>query len=471
MQNEINQTERPPISADLLSSYLRGTALDAERKQIDLLLQEDEMLQEAMEGLKQMNNPAMLVALANEMNQTIGIKSGFVLPKSKLFHISSAAIKPTLAIAASLVVVAGSFFLLQQYSGSQKDLALAKKQDTTATLADEAFEKTDIYSDSSSNQLIGLKKTVNKEEAILNQQYIDQLDSTNAKNAMPNLNVGTVPSIVIASNMMNPMKSMTAGMLNKMGDNPSGSGVQEKNPKQSQNTLVLKGQVIDNSTNQPIKGASIIVDGKMMATSNINGFYEVPIESGKHDIVYAQLGYDDEKQQLLLNGETKKQVNVALNQSLVASNGLAAKYEDQTAKANDQSIASGASTIIGNSADKNTNSTDNAALKTGLNDYSAQNYNGAISNLSKTLANDPNNKDALFYLAMSHYNLGNMNKAISYYSKTISNGGKYREDALWYKAQILLQQKNTEQARTLLEALKDTKYSQRSVKLLESIDK
>jgi hypothetical protein len=81
MQNEINQTERPPISADLLSSYLRGTALDAERKQIDLLLQEDEMLQEAMEGLKQMNNPAMLVALANEMNQTIGIKSGFVLPK------------------------------------------------------------------------------------------------------------------------------------------------------------------------------------------------------------------------------------------------------------------------------------------------------------------------------------------------------------------------------------------------------
>jgi hypothetical protein len=64
-----------------------------------------------------------------------------------------------------------------------------------------------------------------------------------------------------------------------------------------------------------------------------------------------------------------------------------------------------------------------------------------------------------------------MNKAISYYSKTISNGGKYREDALWYKAQILLQQKNTEQARTLLEALKDTKYSQRSVKLLESIDK
>ena len=160
-----------------------------------------------------------------------------------------------------------------------------------------------------------------------------------------------------------------------------------------------------------------------------------------------------------------------MNQNLVAANGVAAKFENKEEQFKDQSMTT--SPVYTEKINENvvTKANDQALadLTVGLNNYAIQNYSSAISSFNKTLAKDPNNKEALFYVAMSHYNTGNTAKAITYYNKTITNGGKYKEDALWYKAQILLKQKNTEEAKKILESLKNTKYNDGATKLLEGI--
>lgn len=473
MQDEINQMETLPISAQLLSRYLNGTALESERMQIDELLQKDEMLKDSIDGLKLMNNPMILLQVAEELNSQIRVQSGFLLPKNTLFHLSKVLLKPVLAIAASLIVVAGSFLLFQKYGNLEKQLAVVKNTEADIHSATEEFEKSTLYSDSDAPLNVDLKNTELNEEAILNQKYINQLDSTelNIDMQSPVLNYGTTTSPVATGNMMNPMKKLappglTSGRIENSDE--ESDDILSNNNKNIE--LSLKGQIIDNQTNQPIKGASIIVDGKLEGTSNVNGFYDIPINGGKHNIAYEQSGYDNESQQVVLGGVSQKPINISLNRSALASNGLVSKYENVSDKAKDQSLES-ASVIAEKKEVSPSGNNESNDLKSGLNSYSAQNYAAAITSLNKTLTKDPNNKDALFYLAMSHYNTGNSNKAISYYSKTIANGGKYKEDALWYKAQILLKQKNNEAARALLEELKDTKYNQRSIRLLDSINK
>jgi len=468
MQSDIHDIDQHLISAEELARYLSNTSAEAEKIFIDELLERDEFLKEAVEGLKQVKNPNLIAEITKEINAAIAVKTGYVVPKPKVLQLSSSLVKPILAIASAVVIISGSYLLIQQIGSKSKQATLAVKKEVVTNEKPSSFEESTIYSEAEKLNQVNNKKTSSNEDAIQNQQYINYLDSVT--------NYANSPTITSASNMMNPMKNLSAPMVASGGtyqwDTESGSVDEMDDKKKSlKESATIKGQVIDRITKKPINGVTILVDGQPIAASNANGFYELKLLAGQHQIGYSQVGYDNTQQDLNAENNASKVVDIELNQNYVAANGVAAKFENKEEQLKDQSKAS-ASVYTEKANDNSVTKTDVpslADLSVGLNNYAIQNYTAAITSFNKTLAKDPNNKEALFYVAMSHYNTGNSAKAITYYNKTITNGGKYKEDALWYKAQILLKQKNTSEAKNILESLKNTKYNDGANKLLQSI--
>jgi tetratricopeptide (TPR) repeat protein len=468
MQSDIHDIDQHLISAEELARYLSNTSAEAEKIFIDELLEKDEFLKDAVEGLKQVKNPNLIAGITKEINAAIAVKTGYVVPKPKVLQLSSSFVKPVLAIASAVVLVAGSYLLIQQIGSKSNQATLAVKKEVAPIEKTKSMEESTIYSDAEKLSEVNNKKISSNEDAIQNQHYINDLDSvTNSANP---------PSIVNAPNMLNPMKNLSAPMVASGGTYQSlaeSSLVDEiLDKKNSQKeSATIKGQVIDRITKKPINGVTILVDGQPIAASNANGFYELKLLAGQHQIGYSQVGYDNTQQDLNAENNASKVVDIELNQNYVAANGVAAKFENKEEQLKDQSKAT-APVYIEKANDNSVTKTDVpslADLSVGLNNYAIQKYDLAISSFNKTLAKDPNNKEALFYVAMSHYNTGSTAKAITYYNKTIANGGKYKEDALWYKAQILLKQKNTSEAKNILESLKNTKYNDGANKLLQGI--
>jgi len=468
MQSDIHDIDQHLISAEELARYLSNTSAEAEKIFIDELLERDEFLKEAVEGLKQVKNPNLIAEITKEINAAIAVKTGYVVPKPKVLQLSSSLVKPILAIASAVVIISGSYLLIQQIGSKSKQATLAVKKEVVTNEKPSSFEESTIYSEAEKLNQVNNKKTSSNEDAIQNQQYINYLDSVT--------NYANSPTITSASNMMNPMKNISAPMVASGGtyqwDTESGSVDEMDDKKKSlKESATIKGQVIDRITKKPINGVTILVDGQPIAASNANGFYELKLLAGQHQIGYSQVGYDNTQQDLNAENNASKVVDIELNQNYVAANGVAAKFENKEEQLKDQSKAT-APVYTEKASDNSVTKTDVpslADLSVGLNNYAIQNYTAAITSFNKTLAKDPNNKEALFYVAMSHYNTGNSAKAITYYNKTITNGGKYKEDALWYKAQILLKQKNTSEAKNILESLKNTKYNDGANKLLQSI--
>lgn len=460
--------DQPHLSAEELARYLSNTSSEAEKIFIDQLLEKDEFLKDAVEGLKQVKHPDLIAEITKEINASIAVKTGYVVPKPKVIQLSSSFLKPILAIASAVVIISGTYLLFQQIGSKTNPATLAVKKEVATNEKPNSFEESTIYSDAEKIKEVNNKKTVTNEDAIQNQHYINYLDSVTIS--------ANTPAITSASNMMNPMKNLSAPTVASGGtyqwDTESGSTNEILDKKNSSKELaIIKGQVIDRITRKPINGVAILVDGQPIAASNANGFYELKLAPGQHQLGYSQVGYDNTHQDLNTENNTSKVVDIELNQNFVAANGVAAKFENKEDQLKDQSKTTApvyTEKIIDNSVTK-TDVPSLSDLSVGLNNYAIQNYTVAIASFNKTLVNDPNNKEALFYLAMSHYNTGNSAKAITYYNKTITNGGKYKEDALWYKAQILLKQKNTTEAKNILESLKNTKYNDGANKLLQSI--
>ena len=477
MQSEFQDIEQNLISAEELERYVSNTSSEAEKTFINHLLVKDDFLKDAVEGLKQLKHPVAILDVTKEINATIAVKTGYIVPKPKVLQLSSSFLKPILAIASAVVVVSGSYFLIHQISSKDQKTTLAGKKEMTTTEKPNSFEESTIFSETEKLKQVNNKKISSNEDAIQNQQYINYLDST-SHIANGSLSTNTYSSTLVStsSNMMNPMKNLTAPVITSGGtyqwDTESGVSKEIADKKNSpKETTIIKGQVLDRTTKQPINGVTILVDGQPVSSSNANGFYELRLIPGQHQLSYSQVGYDNSQQDLNTENNASKIVDIELNQNLVAANGVAAKFENKEEQFKDQSMTT--SPVYTEKINENvvTKANDQALadLTVGLNNYAIQNYSSAISSFNKTLAKDPNNKEALFYVAMSHYNTGNTAKAITYYNKTITNGGKYKEDALWYKAQILLKQKNTEEAKKILESLKNTKYNDGATKLLEGI--
>ncbi len=104
--------------------------------------------------------------------------------------------------------------------------------------------------------------------------------------------------------------------------------------------------------------------------------------------------------------------------------------------------------------------------------YDDENYAKAVKIFEKILRNTPQHYESLFYTAVSYMKLNKPEKAIENLDKVLMiKQGKLYNEAMWYKAQALVQNDNPGQAKTILKKIikENNEYSNKAETLLKDL--
>ena len=423
----------PPISNEILLKYVQGKSSVEETRLIEDAMKVDEFLKDAIEGLKEANNPVLLSQTIHSIHQNIGQKTGFSTTQTgKTIKLPTMPTKAILAVAASVAILVGTYIIANTIFKSENKFA--KNKTKTEQEPIEQQEKVineetintppppplDEKITSETKDLETTTKIVeqNKNEIKLDVNEVTTVSTgatTPITNAAPTYN-WTLPSAVTKNN--------------------------------TENKNIVKGQIIDSKTKKPIAGANIIA-GKTSTLSSQNGFYEIALDDNQSELEITQSGYQDQAKKITLAGN--KTINVELNQSFESDIVAMEKKEDVSDKVKDKT------------------STTSNDLKSGLDEYSNAEYEKAIASFNRVLQNNPDNPEANYYNGLANYNTNKNTKALGYFNKVIKANNKYSEDAKWQKAQILLQQNNFSAAKPILEELaKSSKYKTQATTILNT---
>ncbi len=80
---------------------------------------------------------------------------------------------------------------------------------------------------------------------------------------------------------------------------------------------LLKGKITDGDNNEPLIGATVILDGTSTGTTtDYDGNYELSVDKGTHVVVISYIGYQDLKQEVTLDAD-EKMLDITLSQGVV----------------------------------------------------------------------------------------------------------------------------------------------------------
>jgi len=108
-------------------------------------------------------------------------------------------------------------------------------------------------------------------------------------------------------------------------------------------------------------------------------------------------------------------------------------------------------------------------LREAMLQFSKANYTGSIHTLKALLDYNAADANAQFYSGMSYYYLGNDARALEFFDKVLANTNNiFHQESAFYKAQVLVRTKQTEEAAVLLKSIIAERgfYSQRAAELL-----
>lgn len=75
---------------------------------------------------------------------------------------------------------------------------------------------------------------------------------------------------------------------------------------------VLKGKITDSKTSEALIGATLIVDGKPITSTDMAGAYTLEIDPGEHIFTASYIGYDNQKATFNLSAGEQKVWNIKL---------------------------------------------------------------------------------------------------------------------------------------------------------------
>ena len=79
----------------------------------------------------------------------------------------------------------------------------------------------------------------------------------------------------------------------------------------SQSIQLIKGFVYNAETNNPVPNAHLVISGKQTGTSSgINGYFELPLETGQHTIRVTSIGFSD--REILINVKEASQESLRI---------------------------------------------------------------------------------------------------------------------------------------------------------------
>lgn len=104
-------TNSSETTHDLLERILSGHASEAERAQWDQLASDSPLLQEAMEGLRDMRDPQLIRSLQQQINSRVLSKTA-KKSKSRLRHLTTQPMTILLTVALLLLLAISAYFIL-----------------------------------------------------------------------------------------------------------------------------------------------------------------------------------------------------------------------------------------------------------------------------------------------------------------------------------------------------------------------
>lgn len=168
--------------------------------------------------------------------------------------------------------------------------------------------------------------------------------------------------------------------------------------------------------------------------------------------------------------EIAKQANTAQTKTVQTTTNNTPKagtQADATASSTIQSNVSTSKNTVVESAEKHSESMDDA-----MNSFNNRDYKDAAKKFSKISSKDPSNLDAIYFEGISQFINGDNNKALKNFDKLLNTGAKHSDGSKWYKAQILLKKGKKEEAKKLLNELKEgnSSFKERAIKKLNEAE-
>lgn len=168
-----------------------------------------------------------------------------------------------------------------------------------------------------------------------------------------------------------------------------------------------------------------------------------------------------------------KQVKEATKQSNAIQTKTTQSAVSNTPKTNSQAdaITGDAATAAIHAAEKKTeekNDKLSESMEDAMESFNNRDYKDAAKKFNKIASKDPSNLDAIYFEGISQFINGDNNKALKNFDKLLSNGAKHSDGSKWYKAQILLKKGKKEDAKKLLNDLKEgnSSFKDRAIKKL-----
>ncbi|BDD07245.1 TonB-dependent receptor [Aureibacter tunicatorum] len=89
-------------------------------------------------------------------------------------------------------------------------------------------------------------------------------------------------------------------------------------------TGIIKGRVLDKGQNQPLPGATVIIDDSNRGTvTDINGFYTLlNVVAGKHTITVSYIGYESKTAEVVVNGNETSTLNIVMEDGIMMGEGV-----------------------------------------------------------------------------------------------------------------------------------------------------
>lgn len=89
----------------------------------------------------------------------------------------------------------------------------------------------------------------------------------------------------------------------------------KKKKEKSAEECILKGQILDKSTGNPLTGVTVVLENGKETFTDFNGYFDFKnIEPGKHHINISYISYENKTfENIVLNKEDKKTLKIQLN--------------------------------------------------------------------------------------------------------------------------------------------------------------
>jgi TolA-binding protein len=164
---------------------------------------------------------------------------------------------------------------------------------------------------------------------------------------------------------------------------------------------------------------------------------------------------------LLLIDYSKIRKNYTIRSEQLTMNGLPANFENETKNMDELDW-------------ENVQIPYNAYIEKSIKLFSKSDYKKALTRFEEILKNYPDDLNALFYGALCYFNLGQFSKAEKQFKQCIHHKySNFKEDGVWFLAKTLIEKKEFEQAKEILQEIVSSKtyYEKDAQKLLLRVSK